>query len=95
MDNISGMEVIQALSKSLEAIGNPLRYEIVNYCLKQQNFSNIIKDLRLNPASFKFHLEVLTRFQLIKKVKRGVYETTELGKLLLTLIEQIGQFIDN
>jgi hypothetical protein len=45
-------------------------------------------NLKLNPASFKFHSKVLTDCNLLRKIERGKYETTELGKLLLELVSQ-------
>jgi DNA-binding transcriptional ArsR family regulator len=44
-------------------------------------------NLKLNPASFKFHLGVLTEYGLVEKVERGVYRTTILGNMLLKLVQ--------
>jgi len=83
-----GVEVVSRLADCLNAIGHPSRLKIVQYCLQSRRFTDIILDLRLNPASFKFHAKVLMDCDLIRKVERGVYETTELGKLLLELVNK-------
>jgi predicted transcriptional regulator len=69
------------------AIGNPVRLKIVEYCNKPRRFTDIVMNLKLNPASFKFHSGVLIDCNLIEKVERGVYKTTVLGNLLLDLVE--------
>lgn len=89
-----GIEVVSMLSECLQAIGNPARFRIVEYCATPRRFTDIILDLRLNPASFKFHLGVLSNYELIEKVERGVYQTTELGKTLMKLVETASQMID-
>jgi predicted transcriptional regulator len=83
-----GVERVQTLAGCLVAIGNPSRFKIVEYCLRPRRFTDIILNLRLNPASFKFHSKVLMDCNLIEKVERGVYKTTELGTLLLELVRQ-------
>ena len=83
-----GVEAVRALADCLIAIGHHSRFRIVQYCLEPRRFSDIIGDLRLNPASFKFHSKVLMDCDLMTKVERGVYKTTELGKLLLELVNQ-------
>ena len=83
-----GVEVVRNLADCLISIGHPNRLKIVQYCLQPRRFTDIILDLRLNPASFKFHVKVLIDDGLIRKVERGVYETTELGKLLLELVNK-------
>ena len=83
-----GIKVVSTLAECLEAIGHPSRLKIVRYCLQPRTFTDIILNLKLNPASFRFHAKVLMDSNLIEKVERGVYETTELGKLLLDLVDQ-------
>ena len=83
-----GVEVVQTLADCLQAIGNVKRLEIVQYCLQPRTFTEIIMNLKLNPASFKFHSKVLMNCNLLTKVERGIYKTTELGKLLLELVSQ-------
>jgi len=83
-----GVEIVKTLADCLEAITHSTRLKILQYCLQPSRFTDIIFNLRLNPASFRFHVKVLTERGLVKKVKRGVYETTELGELLLKLVEQ-------
>ena len=81
-----GAEVVTTLADCLTAIGHPSRLKIVQYCLEPHRFTDIILDLRLNPASFKFHSKVLMDCGIIRRVERGIYETTELGKGLLKLV---------
>lgn len=83
-----GVEIVRTLADCLMAIGHSTRLKIVQYCLQPRRFTDIILNLQLNPASFKFHAKVLMDCNLIRKVERGVYETTELGKLLLELVNQ-------
>jgi predicted transcriptional regulator len=83
-----GAEVVQTLADCLLAIGNVKRLEIAQYCLQPRTFTDIVTNLKLNPASFKFHSKVLMDCNLLAKVERGVYETTELGNLLLQLVSQ-------
>jgi predicted transcriptional regulator len=89
MEPITALEAITALAERLRVIGHNSRYNIVKYCSKKPcRFSDIIFDLKLNPASFKFHSRVLIECELIEKLQRGLYQTTELGNLLLKLVEQ-------
>lgn len=83
-----GVEVVQTLADCLRAIGNVKRLEILQYCLQPRTFTDIIINWKLNPASFKFHSKVLMDCNLLTKVERGVYKTTELGQLLLELVSQ-------
>jgi predicted transcriptional regulator len=89
-----GVDVVNTLADCLLAIGNPTRFKIVDYCSNPRRFTEIILNLRLNPASFKFHLGVLTECNLIEKVERGVYRTTDLGKLLLQLVDVASKMED-
>ena len=89
-----GVEVVRTLADCLISIGHPSRLRIVQYCLQPRRFSDIIFNLQLNPASFKFHAKVLMDGDLIRKVERGVYKTTELGKLLLELVSQANSLSD-
>lgn len=83
-----GRKVVLTLAECLEAIGHPSRLGIVQYCLRPRTFTEIVVNLKLNPASFKFHVKVLMDCNLIGKIERGVYETTKLGKLVLELVDQ-------
>ena len=47
-----------------------------------------VLDLRLSPASFRFHSKVPIRMRLDVKVNRGIYRTTELGSLCFNLLEK-------
>ena len=85
-----GREVVLTLAECLEAIGHPSRLGIVQYCLQPRTFTEIITNLKLNPATFKFHVRVLMDCNLIEKVERGVYQTSKLGKLVLELVNQAG-----
>jgi len=84
----AGLEVVQTLTDCLISIGHPNRLKIVQYCLEPRRFTDITLNLRLNPASFKFHSKVLVDCGLLRKVKRGVYKTTELGEHLLKLVNK-------
>jgi len=85
----AGLEVVRTLADCLTSIGHPSRFQIVKYCLEEpRRFTDIILNLHLNPASFRFHAKVLMSCELIRKIERGVYETTELGKLLFKLVNQ-------
>ena len=93
-DLSKGVEIVGTLADCLMAIGHPTRFKIVEYCLNPHRFTDIILDLRLNPASFKFHSGVLIDCNLIGKVERGVYQTTDLGKLLLELVNTANKMSD-
>jgi predicted transcriptional regulator len=86
-----GREVVSTLAECLESIGHPSRLGIVQYCLQPHTFTEIILNLKLNPASFRFHVRVLIDCNLMEKVGRGVYETTKLGKLVFELVNQANQ----
>jgi predicted transcriptional regulator len=81
-----GRDVVETLADSLMAIGNAKRFEIVQYCLQPRKFTDIVVNLKMNPASFKFHSQVLIDCDLIERVNRGVYRTTELGQRMLELV---------
>lgn len=96
MESVTALEGINTLAECLKAIGHPNRFGIVKYCSEEpRRFTDIIFDLKLNPASFKFHSKVLMECDLIQKVKRGVYRTTELGNLLLELVNQANNLSSN
>ena len=82
-----GIEIVRGLADRLMVIGNQARFRIVSYCNEPRRFTDIIQNLKLNPASFKFHLGVLTEYNLVQKVDRGIYQTTDLGKLLVKLVD--------
>jgi predicted transcriptional regulator len=84
----AGVEVVQTLADCLRAIGNVKRLEIIQNCLQPHSHTEIVMNLKLNPASFKFHSKVLIDCGLLRKIERGKYETTELGKLMLELVNQ-------
>jgi len=89
-----GVEVVERLADCLKAIGNPARFRIVEYCVKPRRFTDITLNLRLNPASFKFHSKVLKGCDLIEKVERGIYQTTVLGNMLLKLVNIASEMSD-
>ncbi len=96
MESSVGLEGINTLAECLESIGHPNRFGIVKYCSEEpRRFSDIIFHLKLNPASFKFHSKVLMKCDLIQKIKRGVYQTTELGNLLLELVNRADNLSSN
>lgn len=83
-----GQKIVETLADCLMAVANTKRLEIVLYCLQPRKFTEIVVSLKLNPASFKFHSQVLMDCGLIARIERGVYETTELGKKLLELVQK-------
>jgi len=83
-----GVKVVRSLADCLMAIGHPTRLRIVEYCSHPHSFTDIILNLRLNPASFRFHSKVLMDCGLLRKAERGVYETTNLGKDLVQLVKK-------
>jgi len=85
---------IKDLVSSVQTLGNPTRLKIFEYCLQRQNYSSLIFDLRLNPASLKHHIDILINHGLIRKVGRGQYETTSLGKLLYKCLRKIASEMD-
>ena len=87
-DLSEGVKTVQTLADCLATVGHPKRLEIIEYCLKSRSFTEIVTNLELNPASFKFHSQVLIDCGLIRRVERGVYVTTELGKLVFELVKQ-------
>jgi len=91
----AGREVVETLADCLLAIGNARRLEIVQYCVEPRKFTEIVISLKMNPASFKFHSQVLMDCELIEKVDRGIYRTTELGKRLLELVQKAAQLASN
>jgi len=80
------VEAVKTCINRLSAITNLIRLKIVQYCLTPRKFSEIIYELRLNPASFKFHTEVLMDSDLIRRTERGVYEATDLGRRILEFL---------
>lgn len=91
----AGREVVETLADCLLAIGNAKRLEIVQYCVEPRKFTEIVVSLKMNPASFKFHSQVLMDCELIEKVDRGIYRTTELGKRLLELVQKASKIASN
>jgi predicted transcriptional regulator len=86
-----GRKTAETFGNCLLAIGNARRLEIVQYCLEPRKFTEIIVNLKMNPASFKFHSQVLMDCGLIERTGRGVYKTTELGKKMLQLVQKAAQ----
>ena len=81
----NAINMLKTLSECTEAMAQETRYNLVRYCLAKRNFTDIVTVLKLNPASFRFHLQKLADCGLIEKPERGIYKTTELGKQLLQL----------
>jgi len=77
------------LAGCLKAIGHAKRLEIVQYCKQPRTFSEITFNLRLNPNSFKFHSKILIDQGLVRKIERGKYETTKLGKMLIAIVDEV------
>lgn len=89
-----GIKIVRGLADCLKVIGNSARFKIVSYCNEPRRFTEIIQNLKLNPASFKFHLGVLSEYDLLCKVDRGIYKTTDLGKLLVQLVDIASKISD-
>ena len=93
MESSLALEGINTLTECLQAIGNSNRYGNVKYCSDEpRRFSDIIFNLKLNPASFKFHSKVLMECNLLQKLKRGVYRTTKLGNIMLDIVNRADEF---
>jgi predicted transcriptional regulator len=86
---LASARVVKTLADCLMTVGNAKRFEIVQYWLEPRKFTEIVTSLKLNPASFKFHSQVLMDCGLIERPDRGVYKTTELGKKLLELVQKV------
>jgi predicted transcriptional regulator len=77
-------------------LANATRVKMLIYCLKERSFTDIMLTLRLNPASLKHHQDLLRTTGLIKKTGKGKntkYKTTELGRILLRLMETVQRAI--
>lgn len=83
-----GLKVVSTLAECLEVVAHPTRLGIVRYCLQPRKFTDIILELKLNPASFRFHVGRLEDCRLVEKLQRGVYKTTKLGELVLQLVDK-------
>lgn len=84
---------VEMLIRCMQALGHPTRLKMLQYCLKPRTFSDLMFDLRLNPASFKHHIEILINRGMIAKVDRGKYEDTMLGKLLFGAILKFAKIV--
>jgi len=86
-------EVLQKLSETFNAgLANRQRMLILDYCLIERSFSDIMLTLRLNPASLKHHGDLLQVNGLIEKTGEGKetrYRTTKLGKMLLGFLGDV------
>ena len=86
---------VQLFQKLVEcmnaAMGHLTRLKMLAYCVQPRSFSDIMLTLRLNPASLKFHKEILEKAGLIIKTNQGnlPYQTTPLGKGILRIIESV------
>jgi predicted transcriptional regulator len=86
-------EVLENLASTFNAgLSNSLRIKMLEYCLTERSFSNIMLTLRLNPASLKHHVDLLQESGLIEKTGKGTdtrYKTTHLGKTLLSFVRDV------
>jgi len=96
---ITGYEgdVLEKLSETFNAgLANRQRIIMLDYCLTERSFSDIMLTLRLNPASLKHHGDLLQENGLIKKTgesKNTRYKTTHLGETLLRFVEDVRKAI--
>jgi predicted transcriptional regulator len=95
LEEITGYEgeVLEKLAEIFNAgLSNPMRIKMLDYCLTERSFSDIMITLRLNPASLKHHQDLLRATGLIEKTGKGKstrYKTTHLGELLLKFIRDV------
>jgi len=86
-------EVLEKLAETFNAgLSNSLRIKILDYCLTERSFSDIMLTLRLNPASIKHHGDLLQESELIEKIGKGKdtkYKTTPLGETLLSFVGDV------
>jgi len=86
-------KIIKELTGCLLALGHPTRLRITEYCVQPRSHSSLMFDLRLNPNTFRFHVSILIKHDILKKVRRGQYETTARGKLLLEYISKVKELM--
>lgn len=86
-------EVFEKLAETFNAgLSNSVRIKMLDYCLEERSFSDIMMTLRLNPASIKHHQDLLQVAGLIEKTGKGKdtrYKTTHLGETLLRLVGDV------
>lgn len=90
---IKSLQIDRSLVPCLRAIGNSKRLHLAQYCLHPRKATEIVLNLRINPNTFKFHFEVLASHNLLKKIDRGVYQTTMLGKVVLSFCDFWGHIL--
>ena len=86
-------EVLEKLAETFNAgLSNPMRIKMLDYCLEERSFSDIMITFHLNPASLKHHKDLLQATGLIEKTGKGKdtrYKTTHLGKTLLRFVGDV------
>jgi hypothetical protein len=85
-------EVLQKLGEYITVMSSPIRIKMLNYCLTERSFTNIMLTLRLNPASLKHHVDLLQAGGFIEKTGTGKdtrYRTTGLGKTMLGFVGEV------
>jgi predicted transcriptional regulator len=89
---IADYEVLEKLGESISAMSNAVRIRMLTYCLKERSFTDIMLELRLNPASLKHHQDLLLSEEFIERTGKGKdtrYRTTDLGKKMLSFVEDV------
>ncbi|MGD0496745.1 MAG: winged helix-turn-helix domain-containing protein [Candidatus Bathyarchaeia archaeon] len=85
-------EVLQKLGEYITIMSSPIRIRMLNYCLAERSFTNIMLTLRLNPASLKHHVDLLQAGGFIEKTGKGKdtrYRTTGLGSTMLGFVGEV------
>jgi len=80
---------LEKVARCLTAVANLTRLGMLEFCLEPRTFTEIIKFFKMNPASFKFHDDLLQSEGLLGKEgrnRRTRYRTTAIGRLLLDII---------
>lgn len=81
--------VYEKVGHLMIAAGNVTRLRIMAFCSAPRRFREIVKSLKMNPASLKFHQELLQSEGLVGKKGKGHatrYQTTRLGEEMLAAV---------
>jgi len=85
-------EVLQKLGEYITVMSNPNRIRMLDFCLQERSFTDILLTLRLNPASLKHHVDLLQTGGFIQKtgIGRGIrYRTTSFGRTMLDFVGEV------
>jgi hypothetical protein len=76
------LDTLKEVAQCLKTVSNKTRLQMLSYCSEPRSFSDVVFFLRLNPATFKFHEEILDKAGLIAK-NDETYKSTALGERVL------------